>query len=287
VSAITPYVETSLYQIALFIKQEDHLCGRAVQDALAHARSCGKWLWLAYDRLKGTGRWLAWLAEATGLSQPTAWRYMKLEQESRQGGRLFTLNNVPMSEALQLLAAPQGDADPYDWAQDTAMSAQGAGNGPPVPPPLCPGCGFPLPCEANCFAADEPPPAADADRLRDPAGLVIPDRLLAVFALSAVWDEAELRLRQAAALLEKLEGGPGGDVLRNMELLAAVDALLADFPRCRPFASTCAYCQPASAFPPSPHCFPCAGRGWLTRPQWEVAPAAARARLLNPPTEDA
>jgi hypothetical protein len=249
VSAIAPYAEPTLDQIAQFIAEENRLCGRAVQDALAHARACGKWLWLAYDRLKGTGRWLAWLTEATELSQPTAWRYMKLERESREGGRLFTLNNVPMAEALALLAAPDDSPGLYEWAEDPA---------------------------------DEPPPA-DADRLRDPAGLVIPDRLLAVFALSAVWDEAALRLRQAVALIEKLSAGPGGE---KLDLVDVLSNCLSEFPHVRPYASACPICQVAAHDLPAPHCPYCQGRGWLSRSQWDAVPATARARLLAPPTED-
>jgi hypothetical protein len=49
------------------------------------------------------GEWLPWLRKNVQFSQSTAWRYMQIF-ERREGGKLFTLNNL--TEAYVMLFEP-------------------------------------------------------------------------------------------------------------------------------------------------------------------------------------
>ena len=110
----------------LKVKRTPEIIGADIRRLVQEARIITLWYGIQIGRnlteakeMVDHGEWLEWLARETEISQPTASRFMRLYKEyGVDQGSLFgvdskysTLNNLSISNALQLLAFPESERE--------------------------------------------------------------------------------------------------------------------------------------------------------------------------------
>ena len=131
--------------------------------------------------------------------------------------------------------------------------------------------------------------ATPATATADALGILVPQARVPVFAALADFQEAKDLFARLANLVNRIAGGPGGELYRqdlvakveNGQVTFACPALrlaLAKLQAAEPYCAYCPNCPPAH---PGPRCPTCAGRGWTTRRAFDSSPHSARQEILR------
>lgn len=96
-----------LATLASRINAEHAAVERTARTSLEHARAAGEALAKAKKQV-GHGNWMKWLKDNVRCSQPTAFRYIKI---SSGWNKLFTVNNLSITDALRLLSIDEPEPD--------------------------------------------------------------------------------------------------------------------------------------------------------------------------------
>jgi hypothetical protein len=87
-----------------------------MRGALDAALACGQWLMFAKGKLPH-GQWLPWLA-SVGVSQPSAWRYVKLAENYSERNSLLSATNVTHAMELAGIRKPKEPTEGKPSAHD-------------------------------------------------------------------------------------------------------------------------------------------------------------------------
>jgi len=147
--------ESSLPELARDINAEHELARAAFQKGLEHGRNVGELLLKAKAQIKAQGgKWLPWLLENCDVGVRMAQAYMRLAERWPQlvravedTQRVAYLEDLPMREALALLATHNQHTEPPEPESDAQTASETSPEFPKVDEDLktdyrCPHCGY-------------------------------------------------------------------------------------------------------------------------------------------------
>jgi hypothetical protein len=134
--------------------------------------------------------------------------------------------------------------------------------------------------------------AVNPEVKRDPAGLPLSGDDLAVLGTLALCREALRAAQNFAKTLHQIAIAPAGHLLRQRlshrgrdpeklrHYSPDLDQVVATLRFCQPYCSVCPYCHHQHQGRPDKSCKVCRGEGWVTRADFEAAPADYREAVL-------